>query len=191
MPLALRRQTDQQFGHPVIAVVDQQALLGLSRQHPLGQHHLRFAFGPQCRRQRIVQSQFHHHRHADLRERRPPPPTPRLAHLLFVLGRVGDRKQTAIHSAQTQPLIKRFRMSGRLALGLKRRVHHLFEHRHGQPRPALGQGPVGNRLAGELFHMLRQCASLRHHMEDQALDQFPRTDHGGQRRRTPQRRSRA
>ena len=76
MPLPLRRQTDQQFGHPVIAVVDQQALRRLGRQHPLGQHHLRFAIGPQRGRQRIVQSQFHHHRHADLRKRRPPPPTP-------------------------------------------------------------------------------------------------------------------
>ena len=41
----------------------------------------------------------------------------------------------------------------------------------------LGQGSVGNGLAGELFHMLGQCASLRHDMEDQAQDQFPRTDH--------------
>jgi hypothetical protein len=29
-----------------------------------------------------------------------------------------------------------------------------------------------------LFHMLGQGANLRHHMEEQALDQFPRTDSG-------------
>src|SRR5208282_2516299 len=69
-------------------------------------------------------------------------------------------------------------MSCRLALGLERGLHHLFEHRDGQPRPPLGQGSVSNGLAGELFHMLGQCARLRHHMEDQALNQLPRTDHG-------------
>jgi hypothetical protein len=29
-----------------------------------------------------------------------------------------------------------------------------------------------------LLHMLGQCAGLRYHMEDQALNQFPPTDHG-------------
>ena len=74
------------------------------------------------------------------------------------------------------------RMAGPLRLGLERGRQQRFEPRDRQQRPPLRQGPVGDVLAGELFHMLGQGASLRHHMEDQALDQFPR---GHDRRTAP------
>ena len=65
----------------------------------------------------------------------------------------------------------------RIGLGFEGGAHHLLEHGDGQERPPLGQRPVRNDLAGQLLHMLGQCASLGHDMEDQALNQFHRRDH--------------
>ena len=76
-------------------------------------------------------------------------------------------------------MIKRFGLSHRVALGLEGGLHQLFEDRWGQKSPALGQRPIGDGLAGKLFHMLGQCASLGDHMEDQALDQLHSRDHRG------------
>ena len=100
---------------------------------------------------------------------------------IFDLGCVGDRKQTAIYAAQPQAVVKRFRMSGGVGLGygLEGRPHQLIEEFWRQECPPLRQGPIGNVFVSELFDMLSQCASLGHHVKDQALDQFQLSDHGG------------
>ena len=68
-------------------------------------------------------------------------------------------------------------MPDRIAFGFEGCVHQLLEDGWGQKSPALGQRPIGNGLAGQLFDMLGQCASLGDYMKDQALNQLHSRDH--------------
>jgi len=61
-------------------------------------------------------------------------------------------------------------MSHRVASGLERGNHQFLKNCRRQQSPALGQRPIGATLAGELFDMLSQGASLGHDMKDQALN---------------------
>ena len=178
--LLLGRQAHQHLAHAVIAVAQEQALGGLGRQHPLGQHHLRLPGGAQRGGQRVVQAHLDHHGDAHFGKRRPSPPGLGFAHLLFDLWGVGHGEGAAIDGAQAQSLIKRVGMSLRIALGPEGAAHDLLENRDGQERPPLRQRAVGNGLAGKLLHMLGQGASLGNHMKDQTLNQL----HGGDERGT-------
>src|SRR5690349_19539776 len=75
-------------------------------------------------------------------------------------------------------MIKRLRVSVGVGLGLESRVEQLVKQFRRQQCAPLGQCSIGNGFASELFHMLRQCASLRHHMEDQPLNQLGLSHHG-------------
>jgi hypothetical protein len=81
--------------------------------------------------------------------------------------------KTLVYLRTIYELFQRYRLTKfiilvphRVGFGLEGCAHQLFEESRGQKSPALGQRPVGNGLAGDLFHMLGQCASLGDHMED-------------------------
>jgi hypothetical protein len=67
-------------------------------------------------------------------------------------------------------------MPARVSFGFEGCPHQLIEEFRGQECPSLGQSPIGNLLAGELFHVLSQRASFGYDMKDQALDQFDLRD---------------